>query len=251
MSSSNNCLENVILRFDFNDNIIIPEDIVSTVGKELSNDFSKYEQSERNDWKVDIQSGQLVTEHRKIKIYTFKNGLGDSILLDTNALTFNILNYSSYSEFISHVKRTISLLQVGNEELKRLGLRYINHIKLKEGSPFEWEGYIAPPLIQNIDFLDDTDRNSLSRNMGQMLFNKYDPDRYLNFIYGMPNSEFPNKIAKREFVLDYDCYTESNININEAYIYIKSFHDEIKRMFVKSIGDKLIKKIGEDKLCMI
>lgn len=249
-SSNKNCLENVILRFDFNDGVIIPEDVVSDIGGSISTNF-RYEKTERDDWKVDLQSGQLVSEHRKVKVYSFKNDLGDLITLESDFLSFSIHNYSSYNEFIALVKKAISLLQVNNEELKRLGLRYVNSIKLKEGNPFELNGYIAPHLTQSINFLDNIDTNNLSRNVGQMVFNKSDPDYYLNFLYGWPNSEFPNRIAKKEFVLDYDCYTESNIKINEAFKYIDNFHVEIKRMFVKSIGDELRKKIGEDRLCLI
>lgn len=247
-SSNKNFLENVILRFDFKDDIIIPDDVVSDITKNISPEFI-YGLSERTDLKINVESSKISTENRKIKIHTFKNNSGFTITLESDYLSFSTLNYSSYKDFMTLVKKVISLLQISNEELKRLGLRYINHIRVPEGNPFEWNGYIVPELTQSIHFVNNFDNKHLSRNMGHMYFKE--PDHSLIFLYGWSNSEFPNPIAKKEFVLDYDCFTENQFKLSEAYEYIDNFHVEIKKMFVKSINDELKKKIGEDKLCVI
>lgn len=248
VSSKKNYLENVILRFDFKDEVTIPDDIVGDIAKNISSEF-KYESSERIDLSINLDSTKLSAENRKMAVHTFKNNSGFTITLESSYLSFNTQNYSSYNEFITLVKKVVSVLGISNEELKRLGLRYINHIILSEGNPFEWNGYIAPELTQSINFADDIDIKNLSRNMGHMYFKC--ADHSLIFLYGWSNSEFPNPIAKKEFVLDYDCFTENQFKLSEAYENIDSFHEEIKKMFVKSIGDNLKKQIGEDKLCVI
>jgi uncharacterized protein (TIGR04255 family) len=239
-SSKKNCLENVILRFDFKDEVIIPDDIVGGIAINISPEF-KYEVIERMDLNINLDSSKMSANKREIKVHTFKNNAGCAITLESDYISFSTQNYSNYLEFIKLAKKVISLLQIGNEELKRLGLRYINHIRLKEGDPFEWNGYVVSSLTQSIDFLNNTERRELSRNMGHMFFKK--PDCSLVFLYGWSNSAFPNHIAKKEFVLDYDCFTENQIEINETYEFIDKFHNEIKEMYIKSIGDKLKKRI--------
>lgn len=246
-SSKENCLENVILRFDFKDNVTTFDDMIGDVTEKISSEF-KYELTERMDLKLNLESSQLSAENRKIKVHTFKNNSGLTITIESGFLSFNTQNYSGYDEFMKTIKRIISLLEISDVELKRVGLRYINHIRLTEGNPLEWNGYIVPELTQSINFLNGSEVKYLSRNMGHMFFKK--SDYSLAFLYGWSNSEFPNPIAKKEFVLDYDCFTENKFKQSDALEYIDKFHEEIKKMFVKSIGNELKKKIGEDQLCI-
>lgn len=249
MSLSNNCLENVILRFDFKDEVLISADIVENVKNNFISEFN-YEYSQRLDVNIILNQDKLAAKNRIMDVHTFKNKSGFTISLEPGFILFNSENYSSYSEFITIIKKFIAILQIGDENLKRFGLRYINNIKLSEGDPYKWEGYINPELTQIKNFVNTDEFKYLSRNMGNLFFKKTheDLDFSLQFIYGWPNSEFPNPIAKKEFVLDYDCFTESHFRLNEALGYIDIFHSEIKKMFIRSIGEDLKNKIGEDKL---
>lgn len=63
-------------------------------------------------------------------------------------------------------------------------------------------------------------------------------DFYVRFQYGMFNSEHPNPIARKEFVLDFDCYTKDEQDISDVLTLLDSFHEKIKEMFESSIlGD--------------
>ena len=68
----------------------------------------------------------------------------------------------------------------------------------------------------------------------------------MNFNYGLYNSEFPNKISRKDFVLDYDCYT-ANIEKKDSYEYLNKFHEKINEEFEKSIEEGLRKEMeGEN-----
>lgn len=207
-----------------------------------------YEPIERLDLNIYVNSGKMSAENKIMKSHIFKNKTGFTITMESSFISFNSLNYSSYNEFITIVKKVIPLLQIGNEELKRLGLRYLNHIKIYPGDPYQWEGIIIPELTRIKDFVGKDEYKYLIRNMGDMWFKKSENelDFSLHFIYGWANSEYPNPIAKKEFVLDYDCFTENGLKVNESLEYIDIFHSEIKKMFGKSIGDELKKKIGKE-----
>jgi len=142
--------------------------------------------------------------------------------------TFKIIIEKILTPFLKHY----------NPNIKRLGLRYVNEIKIKKGHPFEWKDLINPSLTANIDkFLDN--KSELSRAMSQLIINK----GYYNitFSYGMFNSEYPSKISRKEFILDYDCYTFEIENNNEINKELDIFNNEINKLFEKSINDGLRK----------
>ena len=78
--------------------------------------------------------------------------------------------------------------------------------------------------------------------MSQAILN-YD-DYRVNFNYGMFNSEFPAKISRKEFILDFDFYTEY-VEQETIIPLIKKFNKEAAIMFEKCIKDGLRKKMGE------
>jgi uncharacterized protein (TIGR04255 family) len=64
-------------------------------------------------------------------------------------------------------------------------------------------------------------------------------DYFIRFQYGWYNSEFPNPIAKKEFALDYDCYSKNEIDISEVLSQIDIYHAAIKELFEYSKEDGL------------
>lgn len=233
--STDNFLINIILKFNFKNDILVSDRMIEDIIKNTSNEF-KYEALPRGSLEINFEANPQAIRQKNINIHIFKNKFNDVIALELNSLTFDIKKYNSYDELMKIVRKVIPVLQETNQELKRLGLRYVNQIILGEGKPFEWDGYISPKLTQSIKFAPQNNQY-LARNIGQMVFNK--SDYTLVFAYGWFNRHFPNPIAEREFVLDYDCYSENVLNLSEAYGLIETFHREIKDIYLMSICDKL------------
>ncbi len=61
----------------------------------------------------------------------------------------------------------------------------------------------------------------------------------LKFQFGLFNSEYPNPISRKEFVLDYDCSTNEETDILEIFDKAKEFNKKIHEWFEKSIQDGL------------
>lgn len=148
--------------------------------------------------------------------------------------------FSKYSAFETFNETINDTFKIFNDlysplDLTRIGIRYINEIKLPHGHPLEWEDYINKNLILNLSAFEDIKEN-LNRNMAQMTFNFN--DYFLIFNYGIFNQEFPGKISRKEFILDYDCYTNF-IRIEDINNNLKIYHKQIQLLFESSIKDEL------------
>jgi len=56
--------------------------------------------------------------------------------------------------------------------------------------------------------------------------------------------EYPNPIARKEFILDYDCYVMDEISAAEIPKLVKVLHEDAKDLFERSILDGLREKMG-------
>lgn len=161
----------------------------------------------------------------------------DSLILEWN-------KYSKFEEFKEElefiIKNFFEIHPVGI--IKRIGLRYINQIVLDSGNPFEWKGLIHDKLISHLDFV--VNKEQLARSM-HLIVTNYD-DYSLSFQYGLFNSEYPSPIFRKEFTLDYDCYTREEVEEPEIIPTVSKFNEAITNLFEESILDDL-RKIMEGK----
>lgn len=158
------------------------------------------------------------------------------------AQEFIIIEYFKYKNFtklLNEISKVIESFESSHSinVINRLGLRYINIIKIKTGNPMDWDGIVNKNLFASIsNFIDD--KAKLLKNL-QVIEYKENSEYNLTFWFGMHNSEYPNPISRKEFVLDYDCYTTEQIassNLNEKVIL---FHETIDKWFELSIEDGL------------
>jgi uncharacterized protein (TIGR04255 family) len=147
-------------------------------------------------------------------------------------------NSDELNRLVGLITATVSQVY-GNVLIKRTGLRYINNINLNGGNVFDWALFVNGHLISMLDFLPD--KGTMSRALGRIELNK--DTHKIQFYYGIANPEYPNPIARKEFILDYDCYSTEEINITEVSNTVKILHEEIKTLFENSILDGLREKM--------
>ena len=150
-------------------------------------------------------------------------------------------NYKNSDALLTDIKDIFEVF-VEDFEVKvinRIGLRYSNVIVPPETSkPTDWAKYISTDLIAGINFANESSV-ALSRYMGQIV--KHTDDHDLQFNYGMWNQDYPNQIARKEFILDYDCYSTLPMDTRDFVLstIAKEFNVEIEMLFEKSITDSL------------
>jgi uncharacterized protein (TIGR04255 family) len=69
-------------------------------------------------------------------------------------------------------------------------------------------------------------------------------DNRIIFTFGTPNSEYPEPISRKEFLLDYNVSYDDLLEISDVFDKIKEFNEIISDMFENSIGDELRAKMG-------
>lgn len=120
---------------------------------------------------------------------------------------------------------------------KRVGLRYINEIKLPEENPINWSSYLAPQLLSLFEFPPASDRPALSRVFHNLELSL--DDFNLSYRFGMHNPDYPARIRQKVFILDFDAYTQSAVEIKDVGRLLDDFHSSVQRYFEQSITDTL------------
>ncbi len=132
-------------------------------------------------------------------------------------------------------------------KLRRLGMRYINEIKLPEaeagpglGADF-WEHYINPLLLGGLRFA--ANDGALARHMCSTELN-YGIDR-ATIRYGIFNNEYPKPNRHRNFILDIDTYCQTELSPEAAPAKLDDFHAAAVSVFEAAITNTLRARMGQ------
>lgn len=191
------------------------------------------------------KNGSKITQEKTNKLWIFYDRKKEKKmeLLPTH-LDIILKKYNKYEELKKTFIKIVDLLtdEINDIVIKRFGLRYINKISINNKTELtNWGKYLNGNLLSifNIPGSEDKILRALHR-----LTIKYE-DAFLIFIYGIFNPDFPAKIKKKIFILDYDAYYEGLLDSKDLPKYMDSFHKKINIFFEKSITDELRKKMGE------
>lgn len=124
--------------------------------------------------------------------------------------------------------------------INRFGLRFINQIKLEEQDIFNWSSYLDEKLLSMLDISED--KSLISRSFSNHS-QQYDDGMMLNFQYGMHNPDFPSRIKKKIYILDYDAYYQGKMDIEDLKKTIDLPHLRIETLFESCITQKLRDKM--------
>ena len=130
--------------------------------------------------------------------------------------------------------------------LRRLGMRYVNEIKLPEadagtglGADF-WEHYVNPWLVGGLRFA--ANDGALTRHMCTTELN-YGTDR-ATIRYGIFNGEYPKPNRRREFVLDVDTYCQQQMGPLGLERKLDDYHAAACQVFEAAVTDGLRARMG-------
>jgi len=233
-----NYITQVIFRVDYSTILKINEGLVSDFQALLSEEHLFLKPRKVMAYKTTISPKGRTDEERAMTLWDFADKEGTKKLsICSDFFVIEIQKYDTFENLRALIEKTFPafLKAYSPVNCTRMGLRFINEIKMDEGNPLEWEELVYVPLGHlKEDFFKD--KSEISRIMGQTILTK--EDHKLTFNYGIFNSEFPAKISRKEFILDFDCYTEI-VSENEVVNYVGKFHREIQELFEMSIKDRL------------
>lgn len=132
-------------------------------------------------------------------------------------------------------------------KLRRLGMRYINEIRLPEpdagpglGAEF-WEQYINPLLLGGLRFA--ANDGALARHMCSTELN-YGIDR-ATIRYGIFNQDYPNPNRRRNFILDIDTYCQTELLPAAIPGKLEDFHAAACSVFEAAVTNALRARMGQ------
>lgn len=159
------------------------------------------------------------------------------LYLDHTAMFIEFLKYESFDDFKEYFFSISDALYDSFKDLQvmRLGLRYINNIEFPGKNVFYWNPYLNSNLLAIFKIPQDKSKITRAFHNLEMNFGDYN----IRFQYGMNNPDYPAPIKKRFFVLDYDAYTTGSLEKEDIHQLLPIFHSEIKRLFDKSVTNKL------------
>lgn len=237
-----NYLSDVIFKIDFPVILELTENPPRQFQNKIINDFPILEPIKQ----IDIEIKRQETTQVLSTLWKFKNEDNSNLIeLKINSLAVIQKKYTDYQDFKK-------LINIANKaifdiypitKINRLGLRYINQINLEEPKFFEWEDYINNSLLGGLKFIKI--KNKIRRIMQSIRITP-EEDIILNLVSGIFNSTYPGKIVKKEFILDYDCFTKIQFDKETLEKKVDKFHKIIVKYFKKSITDKFRKKLNNE-----
>lgn len=237
----NNFLSNVICRFDFRPIPEIDKPFLDKFRSEIKGEFPKIEEQKIKGFSAkigkDFETPEFAEMAEKPVFHYIDADSENKIVLSDHFLSIDSTKYINFREFRKIIVLAIETLTGFdiNPDFTRLGLRFINQIVLKRGNPLNWSPYIGSSFVSVTDRFFEKSPD-IARMMGQVLLN-YD-DYKINFNYGMHNSEYPARISRKEFILDFDFYTEY-VEQDHVLALLKKFNKEAAIMFERCIKEKL------------
>lgn len=237
----NNFITEVVLRIDFETSVDLlrghlPENMERAILKYLPD----VETKDLSTQKVSIEGSpdKVKVEVDKFKQFTFYgSGKKNRLSITRNAMFSQFKLYFSYEKFVAPFLSALSALHDNEKEIKykRIGLRYINNIKVPGDDPLDWSLYLKKNLLSIFDVLEN--KKEITRAFHILESN--DDDFSLKFQYGMHNPDYPSQIRQKIFVLDFDAYKTGSLTQEDVVEKLAPMHNKIEGLFEKCITKNL------------
>lgn len=241
----NNCLTQVIVRFDFVAPIPnLEADLPQRLAASLTSTFPILEPQAARMLELNLGLGPDVKQvQTSFKQYNLFGKEREKQLSLTSRFMFVVYTkYSKYEEMRKAVGDSINALvaEYPDTRVARFGLRYINTLDMNGIDPInEWAKYISSELLGPLSHFD---RNKLTRWMQVAELKCGELD--MRFQFGLPNPDHPSVVKRPMFVLDLDSYVQAAHEFAQSLQYMDKAHQCIQEQFERSITEGLRERMN-------
>lgn len=153
--------------------------------------------------------------------------------IQASCIIFSIRDYDVFESLEGSIIDILKIVMELYPEIqgKRLGLRYINKLPLKEGK--EW---INNKFYNAIAAHKDQNTTRINTNCEYTILDK---DINVHLQYGYFNPDYPAILKQEEFTIDIDSYSSGIIYQEDLVRLIKDMHYEDQKCFETMITDTL------------
>lgn len=169
------------------------------------------------------------------------------LLLTNNTIILEVDKYHDFegikNVFIGIINKLYELYNNDEINANRIEVRYVNNIFIEEDLQiFNWGKYISQKLLNLDSIIENKDNIIRSISVVELR----EDDYRLRFQYGLPNVDYPAKIIRNYFLLDFDAYYDWLLTKESIIQYLGKFHNKINELFEKSITDDLRTIMGQN-----
>jgi uncharacterized protein (TIGR04255 family) len=232
-------LTEVIARIDF---LNLLENIETKLPKELHTaaleHFPIAEPQKIVHRSIQASQDDLVTRRSSFIQWNFHGKNREKTLaIERGAIFVVYRSYDSYEtlrdEFLGFASSFFDVYE--DAQVRRLGLRYINNIEIREEDPFSWDDYLNQYMLQILRFYPSATAIARAFHVLEFNFGEFS----LKYQFGMHNPDYPAPIKRKVFVLDLDAYHEGLLEPHDIDDSLDSFHFRIQELFELSITESL------------
>jgi uncharacterized protein (TIGR04255 family) len=151
-----------------------------------------------------------------------------TLKVSTVNLNLIVQNYLHFDDYLQSASKCLSVAldKFRLKEIFRIGLRYINFIKVERiGGEFIVRKYIRPVIAEEIQERADAFLVEITEPRG---------DKKLTMRSGLLRSE--DDADCREYVLDFDCFAEGKQTLGPIDRTLLEFHDVIENRFHEAVS---------------
>jgi uncharacterized protein (TIGR04255 family) len=226
-----NPIKEVIIRIDFSNSIeSFKENIPKKVFEEIKTKFPIAEVRENYINHVVIDKTEITKNKELLKEWVFHSN-NNKLILNKNVLILSIIDYKTSKSLLKDFSVPWQAIRelINDQYIKRIGIRYINHIEAENNDQLK-EFIIESIIPFELDTAFKFNPIKLSNSYEIKI-----EDSKLRFNYGLLNPNYPSPITNTIFVLDFDCFYDGLLEIDEVIEKIKTYHSYIQDLFEKSI----------------
>ena len=233
-----NFIKKVIFRVDFAPILSINENLDPKFQESIRSIFPKLEIQAGHQVSTEFRDGKSTSSSSVFNQYILQNeSQSKKLTVSSQFLILEVKDFQGFEEFKGRVNTIVTNFNTSYKPISiiRMGLRYINEISIKDGSPFSWDGLINSDLVSLLKS-ELILKGKTSRIMTQVIYNMEGFN--ITFSFGIANSEFPNPISRKEFILDYDCST-TEADFEKLVDILEEYNKNMVILFENSIEDNL------------
>ena len=231
----NNYIAEVVCRLDFASpinelNNSMPKEIYSVVKKYFP--IAEPQDIIGTELSINPMMGSSVFNQITTKQWVFlSRDRKNKCTIEPNSVIFSLSHYDVFEEARKAFLDIISIVMKNNQENqgKRLGLRYINDIQLKDH-----DNWINEKFFSAISAHKDERTTKLITTLEYAIVDK---DLNVRLVYGYNNPDYPAVMRREDFVIDIDAYSTGIIYVDDLAQLIDDMHFEVQHCFEKMITD--------------
>ena len=233
-----NFLSQVIFQVTFASGAEITDDAMKTYKTSLGGDYSELAIVKQQGIIIQNDGSNVKTNVEDNYIWQIDSATKDHTI--TVAKDSFAISFVEYSEFKKHLDVISSAQEKFFKQFSsithvdRLGLRYVNQIKLNE-QRVDWTKYLSSSLTDSFNFVDS---DKLRRSMHSIVITE-DEETQINLNYGIYNQYFPAPIVDEEFIIDIDAYTPASVDVVDCGRILEKFNKTTAIYFELCIKDEL------------